>query len=94
MEEISANYSVVIRSGLPLEETKLLEQFCGKITGENGEFLYQFFCKSINTQHHYYIEMVAFNPGEEGDYCMRIPHSLVFLITGSEKNKSIGFAKL
>ena len=85
------NYSVVLRSDIPARERQLLEHVCSKITSPAGEPLLHFWCTKIDTSHHFYISMDTFKPGDESIHAIQIPHHFVFLISGAEYPKAIGF---
>lgn len=91
MSTLPEQYSVVLRSDLPQRERELLEQVCGKIVGGSGHDLLHFRCTSINLAHGFYIEMETFKPGDTQTHPVRVPHHLVFLISGSDNKASIGF---
>jgi hypothetical protein len=91
MEKLEARYSVVLRANLPQTERELLEQFCGKITSESGEYLLHFNCTQIDASHHAFLDMDTFVPGDQLTHKIRISYQYVLLISGDLNKGPPGF---
>ena len=97
MDELSyteAAFNVVLRSEIPPREREFLSQIAGKVGGPGKQDLLFFWCKSIDTSHHAYIQMNVIKPGTNTILPIQLPHNYVLLVSGSEARKAIGFASI
>jgi len=93
MRELVAVHDVILRADLPAREREMLSHFTLKLVAAHtsGEDLLCLPCISIDASHPFYLRVETFVPGDSDAMTVHIPHHYVFLISGAEARRSIGF---
>lgn len=85
-------FNVILRYEQDAHALEFWDHFCRKIILKDGTKYFYLSCSEVNTSDPIYLDVVAHPPRADAPHHFKIPHYLVFVISGAtEGSNPIGF---